>query len=504
MSMLIYPSAAKALPPALSYADVEPKRPVRSLQSFADEIDRLFRYPCSIRRMLKMSAAMKMQFSDKLQKSDACMLPSFCHAMPGGEEKGTFVALDLGGSTFRVALVELKGRSRGNDGMVIHHLTSSKIDEPIRQLRGTQFFEWMADKISAMLADCPNARPKDQVISLGLTWSFPLEQTSHRTGKIQGMGKGFQCAQDNLGADLAILLEEACGRVGLDVRVDAIINDGAATLLSQAYLEPSTSMGLILGTGTNAAAFLPTSSIGRSKFGSRSASWFTRAERVIVNTEASMFGGGILPRTVWDETLNSTHVLPDFQPLEYMTTGRYLGELVRLIILDAVQYCDMFGGTLPAEIMEPYTLDTAILAQIEADPSLDMGDSSALVIQAFGLVEAPTRSEMAFLRLVAHSISRRASAYMAVAVHSLWTLQKETAAMTEPSISTSKTSIACNGSVILKYPGFKTRCEGFMARMIAEGPSMTASQRSERICLEPTHESALFGAAVAITLAEDT
>jgi hypothetical protein len=41
-----------------------------------------------------------------------------------------------------------------------------------------------------------------------------------------------------------------------------------------------------------------------------------------------------------------------------------------------------------------------------------------------------------------------------------------------------------------------------MARMIAEGP--TGTHRSEKIALEPTHESAVFGAAVAVALAEDT
>ena len=501
MSMLIYPTTAKAVPPVLSYPEtIEARRPKRSLQSLADEVDRVFRYPCSIRRMLKMSAAMKIQYRDKLQKSDACMLPSFCHAMPTGQEKGTFIALDVGGSTFRVALVELHGASRREDGMIIHHMTSNKIDERIRRLRGPQFFDWMAARIQAMLAESANAQPKDQVIPLGLTWSFPLEPTSHRSGKIQGMGKGFQCAHDCMGQDLGELLESACSRQGINIRVDAIINDGAATLLSQAYLDPATSMGIILGTGTNAAAFFPTVSMGKSKFGSRSASWFSHAERVIVNTECSMFGGGILPRTAWDEVLNRNHILPDFQPLEYMITGRYLGELMRLIILDAVDRCNMFSGTVPAELLEPYSLDTAILAQLEEDQSKDMSDSASLVTQAFGLLDSPTRSELAFLRLVAQSISRRASAYLAVAVHAMVTLQKDLAIQSEASYGTSKTSIACNGSVILKYPGFKTRSEGFLARMMAEGPSA----RSEKISLEPTYESAVFGAAVAVALADST
>lgn len=502
MSMLIYPATAKAVPPTLAYPDVGPRVPARSLQSLADEVDRVFRYPCSIRRMLKMSTAMKTQYRDKLQKSDACMLPSFCHAMPTGQETGTFIALDVGGSTFRVALVELQGRATGPSGMVMHHMTSSKIDEPIRRLRGTQFFDWMAERIQAMLAECPQPRPRDQTIALGLTWSFPLEQTSHRSGRIQNMGKGFQCAKDNLGADLAELLEAACDRQGIAIRVEAIINDGAATLLSQAYLEPTTSMGLIVGTGTNAAVYLPTLSVGKSKFGSRHASWFTRAERVIVNTECSMFGGGILPRTSWDEMLNNNHTLPDFQPLEYMITGRYLGELMRLITLDAVELTGMFNGMIPAEMVEPYSLDTAILAQLEEDTSRDMSDSAQLVTQAFGLLTPPTKSELAFLRLVAQSISRRASAYLAVAVHAMWSLQKDMAMGTETPNGTAKTSIACNGSVILKYPGFKARSEGYMARMIAEGSSH--AHKFEKIALEPTNESAVFGAAVAVALAEDT
>jgi hexokinase len=502
MSMLIYPSAAKAVPPTRTYTDVDERAPVRSLQSLADEVDRLFRYPCSIRRMLKMSAAMKQQYRDKLQKSDACMLPSFCHAMPSGQETGTFIALDVGGSTFRVALVELQGRASGPSGMVMHHMTSSKIDEPIRRLRGNEFFDWMASRIQAMLAECPQSRPRDETIGLGLTWSFPLEQTSHRSGRIQNMGKGFQCAHDNLGADLAELLEAACTRQSIDVRVEAIINDGAATLLSEAYLEPTTSMGLILGTGTNAAAYFPTLAMGKSKFGTRSASWFNRAERVIVNTECSMFGGGILPRTPWDESLNNNHPLPDFQPLEYMTTGRYLGELMRLVILDAVDLCDIFTGITPAELVEPYSLDTAILAQLEEDQSKDMNDSAQLITQAFGLLVPPTKTELAFLRIVAQSISRRASAYLAVAIHAMWSLQKDLAMGTETPNGTAKTSIACNGSVILKYPGFKARSEGFLARMIAEGS--IGAHRSEKIALEPTNESAVFGAAVAVALAEDT
>ena len=447
---------------------------------------------------------MKISYKEKLLKGDACMLPSFCHALPTGHEQGTFIALDVGGSTFRVALVELHGRSATSDSMSIRHMTSTRIDEPIRRLSGPMFFDWMAARIQEMVIGSADTRTSDKTIPLGLTWSFPLEQTSHRSGKMQGMGKGFACAQETVGMDLADLLQVACHGRGLNVHVNAVLNDGAATLLSQAYVDPATSMGLITGTGMNMAAYLPTSAIGMTKFGERDPAWFAQADKVIVNTELSMFGKDILPQTRWDEWLNERHVLPNFQPLEYKTTGRYLGELMRLIVVDAIESCTLFGGVVPSVLREPYSLDTAILARLEGDRTLDATDSNAVVEKAFGLPGPPSRHELAFLRLVAQSISRRAAAYLAVSIHALWALQKETdMGLLTPS-GAPKTSIACNGSVILKYPGFRERCESYINRLMAESSSAGGDCQQGKIALVPTYEAALFGAAIAVALADDT
>jgi hexokinase len=82
-------------------------------------------------------------------------------------------------------------------------------------------------------------------------------------------------------------------------------------------------------------------------------------------------------------------------------------------------------------------------------------------------------------------------------------LQKETDINPQTPFGTPKTSIACNGSVILKYPGFKSRCENYIARMIMEA-STSGVFRAEKVVLEPTYEAAIFGAAVAVAMAEDT
>lgn len=311
------------------------------------------------------------------------------------------------------------------------------------------------------------------------------------------MGKGFKAHEGVLGDDLGHLIEVACQERGLDVRVNSILNDSSATLLAQAYVDSDTSMALILGTGTNAAVFLPVSSLGSDKFGLRDAAWFQVAEKVIINTEVSMFGNGILPKTRWDSALNMAHTMPDFQPLEYMTTGRYLGELLRLIIVEAIDVCHLFGGVLPISLQKPYTLDTALLAAIEEDMSIGFISSAERVQKEFALERSPLPEEMIFLRAVVESISQRAAAYMATALHALWLLQHK-----DDNGRPAATSIAANGSVILMYPGFRMKCEEYIAQLIALSHPQRLGQEHHSVVLKGTTEATILGVAVAVAVAD--
>lgn len=486
----------------LSHKDVHHSdSDMRRLEDLSQEVVRLFAAPCEVKEMLQMSTQMRECYYDKLRSSPACMLPSFCHTLPSGRETGTFVALDVGGSTFRVALVQLNKRHGNEEPIKIKRMSSAKIDESVRRMPARDFFDWMAQRIQKMLSEDPDtSHDETQSVPVGLAWSFPIEQTSNRSGKVQGMGKGFTC-HDSLGEDLGELIESACRKAGFRVRVEAIINDSSAVLLSQAYTYPSTSMGLILGTGTNAAAFLPVSCMGKEKFGARDQSWHDRADRVITNTELSMFGKDILPRTRWDDALNRDHQRPDFQPLEYMTTGRYLGEILRLIVVEAVEQCRLWSGKLPESLSEQYSLDTALLAMIEDDQSRNLSESASKVQATFNLSHTPSHYEMAFLRAVTEAISHRAAAYLAVAIHALWSLQKDTDVNLTTPFGTPKTSIACNGSVILKYPGFRVRCEDYIEKMVSLGSGGGIFQ-VEKIVLQPADEAAIVGAAVAVAMAD--
>jgi hexokinase len=179
------------------------------------------------------------------------------------------------------------------------------------------------------------------------------------------MGKGFLAAHGLLGQDLGHLLQTACHNRGLHVSLSAIVNDSSATLLSQAYRDPSTRFALILGTGVNAAVHLPVHIFSPAKFGSRPEEWHAQAKNVIVNTELSMFGKGVLPFTDYDREVCRAHKAPEFQPLEHFVGGGYLGEIVRLVLVDGIENWGLFGGVHPESLLQPYSLETETLSRIE-------------------------------------------------------------------------------------------------------------------------------------------
>jgi len=113
------------------------------------------------------------------------------------------------------------------------------------------------------------------------------------------------------------------------------------------------------------AVHFPVGLVGKEKYGVRPASWHDVAEHVIVNVELSMFGKGVLLMTKWDVHLNASHSRPDFQPLEHLVGGRYLGEIARLILIDGIHNANLFDGVVPPSLEEPYSFDTELLANIQ-------------------------------------------------------------------------------------------------------------------------------------------
>ncbi|KAI6091489.1 hexokinase [Hypoxylon rubiginosum] len=494
--------------------------PSRTIEEFLKEAEKLLLGPIDGDGLRRYSSELKFQFRERLHTHAECMLPSFNHLLPTGKERGQYLALDVGGSTLRVALVELRGREATGRESEIIRMDSFKITPEIKKLEGMSFFDWMATRIYEVIHK--DASPDQDIIPLGLAWSFPVEQVSLSGGLLLGMGKGFLATNGLLGQDLGEIIKFACKKQGLNVQLAAIVNDSSATLLSQAYVHASTRFGLILGTGTNIAVHLPVSAFSRSKYGTRPESWFDSASHVIVNTELGMFGKDILPLTRWDELLNADHPRPDFQPLEHLLSGYYLGEICRLAIVEAVETAGLLGGQLPPSLEKPYSLDTEILSRMEADTSPALEKALEHFTKHHPSPVPPTVSDINAIRTLATFISRRSAALLAASVFSLWDLRHETEsehAKLTPTLSNDSavvlpeteaeireleaaqaatpesTKVAFNGSVIEHYPRFRATCQQYIDDLVA------GSEHPGSVDLVPALESSILGAAVALACA---
>lgn len=145
---------------------------------FLAEAERLFLAHIGAGGLRQLSQRLKSQFKERLRSNPDCMLPSYNSQLPTGRESGRFLALDVGGSTLRVALVELRGSSPSSSAPEsrIIRMDSFKIDAQVRSLRGTAFFDWMAERIRQTLSDDDvEGRDPEHPLLVGLAWSFPIE-----------------------------------------------------------------------------------------------------------------------------------------------------------------------------------------------------------------------------------------------------------------------------------------------------------------------------------------
>ncbi len=145
------------------------------------EVQGLFEQQLRVESLLALSKKLQSEFKERLQSSTQCMLPSHNYTLPNGTEHGTYLALEVGGSTLRVALVDLHGRASSRQSLRIRRIATSTIDNRVRGLRGLAFFDWIAEKIGEMLSADKEAcdyMELEEPIPMGIAWSFPIESVS--------------------------------------------------------------------------------------------------------------------------------------------------------------------------------------------------------------------------------------------------------------------------------------------------------------------------------------
>lgn len=158
-------------------------------------------------------------------QSSLQMENTYIPELPDGTEEGKYLALDLGGTNFRVLLLELANGQILKEEFKFYH-----ISDEARLGCGIELFDYLADCVKDFMG--LKKIPIDAKMPMGFTFSFPMKQHSLHSAELVTWTKSFNCPSV-VGRDVVELLQTSLRKHGmLNIEVLCILNDTTGTLVS--------------------------------------------------------------------------------------------------------------------------------------------------------------------------------------------------------------------------------------------------------------------------------
>ncbi|XP_011045448.1 PREDICTED: hexokinase-3-like [Populus euphratica] len=338
---------------------------------------------------VEMHAGLASEGGSKLK-----MLLTFVDHLPTGSEIGTYYALDLGGTNFRVLRIQLGGR---RSSILSQDVERQPIPQHLLTSTSEDLFDFIASTLKQFVEKEESGSEPSPVRTreLGFTFSFPVKQSSLRSGILIKWTKGF-AIEDMVGKEVVTLLEAALVRSGLDMRVALLVNDTVGTLALGRYHDADTVAAVIIGTGTNACYLERADAIIKCQ------GLLTSSGYMVVNMEWGNFWSSHLPRTSYDIDLDSESPNPNDQGFEKMISGMYLGDIVRRVILRISLESDIFGP-VSSRLSIPFILQTPLLAAMHEDHSPELKEVAKILketLEVDGLHARPATPLVGILKKI--------------------------------------------------------------------------------------------------------
>ncbi|KAG8429462.1 hypothetical protein GDO86_020132, partial [Hymenochirus boettgeri] len=300
-------------------------------------------------------------------------------------------------------------------------------------------FDYIAECISDYL-DQQNMKHKK--LPLGFTFSFPVRHEDIDKGILLNWTKGFK-ASGAEGNNVVGLLRDAIKRRGdFEMDVVAMVNDTVATMISCYYEDHHCEVGMIVGTGCNACYMEEMCNVE-----------LVEGEEglMCVNTEWGAFGdtGEIEDfRLEYDRVVDEGSLNPGQQLYEKMISGKYMGELVRLVLIKMVNENLLFGGESSDKLKTRGAFETQFVSHIEGDTS-DFKQTSN-ILRTLGI--QPTLGDCHAVRLACECVSTRAALMCAAGLAGILNQMRQTRGE-----ELLRITVGVDGSVYKLHPRFKDK-----------------------------------------------
>lgn len=482
------------------------------------------------------------QMSEGLGKQGATMsqIPTYVTAVPNGTEKGLYMAVDLGGTNFRVCSIQLHGNSTFS-------LTQSKVKIPGELMvakTSHELFAFLAKQIELFLKTHHNdhytshveRRRKnsyigssfqdEEIFSLGFTFSFPVQQSGINKGTLIRWTKGFDI-HDTIGKDVCALLQKEIDALHLPVKVAALVNDTVGTLMARSYTSPGktgTLLGAIFGTGTNGAYVEKLDRVTKLKsMGKDAGDVDNSTGEMIINTEWGSFDNhmSVLPDTTYDRSLDKESNNPGIQMFEKRVSGMFLGEILRRALLSLIKdpavplFSDEHSNQNDvhsttnihdgSSLWNQWGLDTSFLSITSGDNSAGLKVTRQTLDNEYG-VSAASAEDAEAVRLIASAIGKRAARLSAVAIAAVVISTNKLAKPTDIASTNSAklevneddvVDIGVDGSLVEFYPNF----EDYMREALREIPEIGV-QGEKKIRIGIAKDGSGVGAALIALVAD--
>ncbi|NWR79586.1 HXK2 protein, partial [Centropus unirufus] len=361
------------------------------------------------------------------------MLPTYVCNTPDGTEKGEFLALDLGGTNFRVLVVHVAEDIRMASEIYV-------IPTTLMQGTGEELFDHIIDCIKDFQV---KQKLKEHVLPLGFTFSFPCQQLGLNKAVLLNWTKGFS-ASGCVGRDVVQLLQEAAERKKFGLKVVAVVNDTVGTMMSCGYEDPKCEIGLIVGTGTNACYMEEM----------RNVSAVEGDEGLMcINMEWGAFGdNGCLDNifTDFDSMVDKTTINVGRQRFEKLISGMYLGEIVRYILLAMVDKQLLFCGKPCPKLRTRDIFKTKFLSTIEID-GLALKQVQAILC---ALELQATFEDSTLVREVCETVSLRAAQLCAAGLAAVVEKMRENRGLEQLTVT-----VGADGTLYKMHPRFSQNLE---------------------------------------------